>query len=205
MKSLSRTILAVALAAAFPLATVAQPQVSGAVGTAPGQAAAVAVVTATATVEAVDPATRTVTLKNPKGETRTVVAGEEVRNFDQIKKGDKVTLKYMEALTLELKKDGKAVVGRQSAEAMKRAAPGQKPGGVATRETTITAEVVAIDAAKKTVSLKGPQGRVVDLNVQDPEQLKLIKKGDKVEAVYTEALAISMEPAAAPAKAPAKK
>ena len=204
MKSLRPTLLALAIAAAFPFATVAQPQVSGVAGTAPGQAAAVAVVTATATVEAVDPATRTVTLKNPKGETRTVVAGEEVKNFDQIKKGDKVTLKYMEALTLELKKDGKAVVGRQSSEAMKRAAPGQKPGGVAARETTITAEVVGVDAAKKTVSLKGPQGRVVDLNVQDPEQLKLVKKGDKVEAVYTEALAISMEAAAAPAKAPEK-
>jgi hypothetical protein len=201
----SLTILAVALAAALPLASLAQPKASGAVATAPGAAGAVAVVTATATVEAVDPATRTVTLKNPKGETRTVVAGDEVRNFDQIKKGDKVTLKYMEALTLELKKDGKAVVGRQDSEAMKRAAPGQKPGGVAARETTIVAEVVGVDTGKKTVSLKGPKGRVVDLNVQDPEQLKLIKKGDKVEAIYTEALAVSMEPAAAPAKAPEKK
>jgi Cu/Ag efflux protein CusF len=199
----SLTILALALAAAFPLASAAQPKVSGAAATAPGKAGAVAVVTATATVEAVDPATRTVTLKNDKGETRTVVASEEVRNFDQIKVGDKVSLKYAEALTLELKKDGKAVVGRKDTESLKRAAPGEKPGGIAKRETTIVADVVGVDAAKKTVTLKGPKGRVVDLNVEDPEQLKLIKKGDKVEAVYTEALAISMEPAAAPAKAPA--
>jgi hypothetical protein len=53
-------------------------------------------------------------LKNEKGETRPVVASEEVKNFDQIKKGDKVSLKYMEALTLELKKDGKAVVGART-------------------------------------------------------------------------------------------
>jgi hypothetical protein len=207
----SLTVLAFSLAAAFPLvsnaqqkAQPAQPQVSGAVATAPGAAMAVSHVTVSATVEAVDKATRTVSLKGPKGNVVDVVAGEDVRNFDQIKKGDKVSLKYMEALTLELKKDGKAVVGRKDTESMKRAAPGQKPGGVATRETTIVAEVVGIDAAKKTVSLKGPKGRVVDLNVQDPEQMKLIKMGDKVEAVYTEALAISMEPAAAPAKAPEK-
>ena len=204
MKYLKPTLLALALAAAFPVATLAQPKGGGAVATAPGAAGALAVITANATVESVDPATRTVTLKNEKGQTRTIVASDEVKNFDQIKKGDKVSLKYMEALTLELKKDGKAVVARQDSESMKRAAPGQKPGGVATRETTIVAEVVGVDAAKKTVSLKGPKGRVVDLDVNDPEQLKLIKKGDKVEAVYAEALAISMEPAAAPAKAPKK-
>jgi hypothetical protein len=32
--------------------------------------------------------------------------------------------------------------------------------------------------------------------VEDPERLKRIHKGDQVEAVYTEALAISVEPAA---------
>lgn len=205
----SLTVLAVALAAALPLSTLAQqkqpsqpaqPQVSGAVATAPGKAAAMAYANVTATVEAVDPATRVVTLKGPKGNTVDVVAGEEVRNFDQIKKGDKLTVKYAEALTLELKKDGKAV-GRSESEAIKRSQPGQKPGGTARRDVTIVADVVAVDAAKKSVSLKGPKGNVVDLNVQDPEQLKLIKKGDKVEATYTQALAISMEaPAAAPKK-----
>jgi Cu/Ag efflux protein CusF len=35
----------------------------------------------------------------------------------------------------------------------------------------------------------------VDLRVQDPERLKRVKKGDQVKAVYTEALAISVEPA----------
>ena len=203
----SLTVLAVALAAALPLSTIAQqkqpaqPQVSGAVATAPGKAAAMAYANVTATVEAVDPATRVVTLKGPKGNTVDVVAGEEVRNFDQIKKGDKLTVKYAEALTLELRKDGKAV-GRSETEAMKRSQPGQKPGGTARRDVTIVADVVAVDAAKKSVSLKGPKGNVVDLNVQDPEQLKLIKKGDKVEATYTQALAISME---APAAAPKKK
>ena len=210
MRSLS--ILAVALAAALPLGSAAQqkqpapppPQVSGAVATAPGQAAAMAVVTVSATVEAVDAATRTVSLKGPKGNVVDVVAGEEVRNFDQIKKGDKLTVRYAEALTLDLRKDGKPV-GRSESDSMKRAQPGEKPGGTARRDVTIVADVVGVDAAAKKVSLKGPKGNVVDLNVQDPEQLKLIKKGDKVEATYTQALAISMEAPGAPAKAPAKK
>jgi Cu/Ag efflux protein CusF len=207
MRSLS--ILALAVAAAFPLATPAQQKaepakVTGAVATAPGAAGAMAVVSASATVEAVDKATRTVTLKLANGEMREVVASDEVRNFDQIKKGDTLAIKYAEALTLELKKDGKAVVARQDSETLKRSAPGQKPGGVAKRETKVTAEVTGIDAEKKTIFLKGPKGNVVALDIRDPEQMKLIKVGDKVEATYTQALAISMAPAAAPAAAPKK-
>jgi Cu/Ag efflux protein CusF len=48
--------------------------------------------------------------------------------------------------------------------------------------------------------LRGPQGNLVDLNVRDPEQLKHIKKGDQVRAVYTEALAVAVEPTPAPAR-----
>jgi Cu/Ag efflux protein CusF len=75
---------------------------------------------------------------------------------------------------------------------------------VAKRETKVTAEVTGIDAEKKTIFLKGPKGNVVALDIRDPEQMKLIKVGDKVEATYTQALAISMAPAAAPAAAPKK-
>ena len=210
MRSLS--LLALALAAALPLSSAAQqkqpaqpqqPQVSGVVASAPGQAAAAAVGTVSATVEAVDKATRTVSRKGPKGNVVDVVAGDEVRNFDQIKKGDKLTVKYAEALTLELKKDGKAVVGRTESEAMKRAQPGQKPGGGALREVTVVADVVGVDPVKKTITLKGPK-QTVELNVQNPDQFKVVKVGDKVEATYTQALAISMEGAAAPAAADKK-
>jgi Cu/Ag efflux protein CusF len=61
---------------------------------------------------------------------------------------------------------------------------------------TIVADVVEVHPKNKTVTLKGPKGNTVDLVVEDPAQLANIKKGDQVEAVYTEALAISVEPAA---------
>ena len=59
---------------------------------------------------------------------------------------------------------------------------------------TVTADVVAVNAAAKTVTLKGPKGHTVDLMVDDPDRLKKIKKGDRVEAVYTEAMAVSVQP-----------
>jgi uncharacterized OB-fold protein len=195
-------LLAALAAAAVPALAIAadyQPETSTAVSTAPGKGRMVTVVTATATVESVDPATRTVVLKTPDGKTHPTVAGDEVRNFDQIKVGDQVKAKYMESLTLELKKGGKALVGRSDNASMDRAPQGAKPGGVALREVSMTADVVGVDAQKKIVSIRNDRGEVIDLHLNDPEQVKLVKTGDQVEATYTEALAVALEPAA-PAK-----
>ena len=203
MRSLS--ILAIAVAAAMPSAFAEQakgPMGGAVVGTAPGKGVAMQAVKASATVEAVDPATRTVKLKNSRGEVRTITAGPEVRNFDQIKVGDTVTIEFVEALAIELKKakDGKVAVGKGEVKSLERSDPGKKPGGMATREVTAVADVVAVDDKKGKVSVKNDKGETFDLNIRDPEQLKLIKKGDQIQATYTEAMAISMTPAKAPAK-----
>lgn len=58
------------------------------------------------------------------------------------------------------------------------------------------AEVIALDAENQLVTLKGPR-RAVDLEVHDPEQFKLIAVGDRIEATYTEAVAVSIAPAEA--------
>jgi Cu/Ag efflux protein CusF len=79
---------------------------------------------------------------------------------------------------------------------MERTPPGAKPGGTVGREVKVLADVVGVNTKTKTVTLKGPKGNTVDLKVEDPAQLANIKTGDQVEAVYTEALAISVEPAA---------
>ena len=55
----------------------------------------------------------------------------------------------------------------------------------------IVAEVMAVDADKHTVTLRGPH-RTVELAVMDPGQLKLIAKGDRVQATFTEAVAIAV-------------
>jgi hypothetical protein len=62
------------------------------------------------------------------------------------------------------------------------------------REVTVTADVVAVNTKTKTVTLRGPKGRTVDVHVGDPQQLKSVRRGDQVQAVYTEALAVSVTP-----------
>jgi hypothetical protein len=159
----------------------------------PGKAIAVVTTDISATVVAIDRATRTATLKGPQGKTLDVVAGEEVRNFDQIRVGDAVEAQYQEALSLELKKT-RAPGTTTETVAGGRAAPGQRPAGVVAREVTVLADVVAVDVKKSIISLKGPRGNVVDLKVQNPDHFKVVQVGDQVEAVYSEALAVRVTP-----------
>lgn len=183
------------VAAAFAFATSPlQAQTGGAVvGTGPGVAAAAQTVKVTATITAIDISTRDVTLKGPEGNLVTVTAGPEVKNFDKLKVGDQVDMQYIEALTLELKKGGGLVVGRTEKADAVGAKKGEQPAGAVGRQVTIVADVVAVDPARQVVTLKGPK-QTVNLRIPDPEQFKRIAKGDQVEAKYTQAFAVAVDP-----------
>ena len=188
------TIIAAAVASIAAGSALAQTQGMSAVKSEPGKVSVAEAISATASVEAVDKAKRLITLRGPKGNIFVVQAGPEVKNFDQIKAGDVVVVKYVEALTLELKKGGGQIRERIERENVASAKPGDAPAAVAGRTVTVIADVIGVDTAKQTMTLKGPK-RTVDLKVRDPNQLKLIKVGDQVEATFTEAIAIAVEPA----------
>jgi hypothetical protein len=160
----------------------------------PGKVAVARAVKVSALVTAIDAASRTLTLKGPEGRVFELVAGDEVRNFDQIKVGDSVVVTYVRGLTMEVKK-GSGI--RESTEKTDAASakPGEKPAGAVGRQITVLADVVAVDQKKKTITLKGPKGNVVELDVQNPDHFKVVKKGDQVLVDYVEAVAVSVEPA----------
>jgi hypothetical protein len=196
------TLLASALAIAtlgFP-AFAQQPATGGTVvKSEPGKATIASAAEVSARVVGIDKATRTVTLKGAKGNVVDIVAGDEVKNFDQIRLGDLVVARYVQALTLAVVKSKAGVRESGEREAAVRAQPGERPAGAVGRQVTVLADVVAVDPKKKIITLKGPKGNVVDLEVQNPEHFKVVKKGDQVEAIYTEAVALSVEPAPKPA------
>lgn len=194
----ARAALVLAVAAALPAAAQQKPAatVDAAVAAKPGAAVAAQSVKTSATLVAIDPATRSVTLKRQDGKVVTMQLGEEVRNFDQLKVGDRVQAEYVQAIALELKKGGSGTPGIAGGDVIKRSEPGQKPGGQATRQVAVLADVVAVDTKNRIVTLKGPGGNIVEMLVEDPERLKNVKKGDQVQALYSESLAVKVEPAA---------
>jgi hypothetical protein len=191
------TTLLAATVAATAVPAIAQQAGTDAVvvaAKAPGKGAVAAAVTASATVTAVDRDKRLVTLKDTQGQVVVVVAGPEVRNFDQIKVGDQVVVSHLEAVSLELKKGGDGIREKTESTNTDRAAPGAKPGAMAVHRVTVVADVVAVNARTQTLTLRGPE-RTVLLRVPDAKQFKAVKVGDQVTATFTEAVAIAVEPA----------
>ena len=67
---------------------------------------AAAAATVTATIKAIDSTKRLVTLTFEDGTVDTVAAGPEVRRFDELKVGDKVTFRYQESVLVQVRKPG---------------------------------------------------------------------------------------------------
>jgi len=201
--------LAIAVLAALPaVAQTQKPDMKGGavVTSVPGKASATAAAEISAQVVAIEKKTRTISLKGPKGKVVDIVAGDDVKNFDQIKVGDFLMVRYVQSLALELQKAKSGMSGISATDTVVKAEPGQRPAVAGAREVSAIAKVSAIDQKAKTISLTGPRGNVVTLDVQNPDQFKVVKMGDEVLVTYTEAVAVSIEPAKKPAaKKEAKK
>jgi hypothetical protein len=198
------SILVATIASTLALIQPAIAQTSTAATSSPGKVGVAQSTEVTATITAIDKATRAITLKGPKGDEVTIVAGPHVKNFAQLKVGDVVQISYLESLALELKKGGGLKVEKTEKGGAVGAKPGETPAGLAARQVTVVGDVIALDAATQTITVKGPN-RTVSLKARDPEQFKLIAVGGQIQATYTEAIAVEVTPVAKPAAKAAPK
>jgi Cu/Ag efflux protein CusF len=152
-----------------------------------------ATVHASGTITGIDKSSRIVTIKTDTGELRSFQVPSEVSGFDKLKKGDKVAADYTESIAVAMQPKGTKLTASERAAATKT---GAGMGG-AGKQITISAEVISVDAANNTVTLKGPKGNVETIDVKDPEnQAKLpsIKPGQVMQFTYTEAVAVAVTP-----------
>ena len=145
-----------------------------------------------ATVTAVDRADRTVTLRGEDGSEVEIALSDQVKNFDQIKTGDKVTATMYEATAIFVS-ESKGQPTAMNEGVVQVARPGEKPGGVTTDVTEVTATVESVDAAKHIVKVKGPEGHIRTIKVgNDVKNLAAVKKGDQLVVRHTEEVAIAV-------------
>lgn len=147
-----------------------------------------------ATVQKIDAKKRELSLKDEQGNDFMVQVPKDVTRFDAIKVGDRVHLDYYQSAALSLKKSGEPAVNQT---ALVEPFTGNLPGGLVGSKITASVEVVNVDAAAGKVTVKGPNGALDTVNVNDPAlqpQLGRLKKGDRIQLSYSEALAISVTP-----------
>ena len=159
-------------------------------GGTPGRVS-VDVIKLTGTVKAVDLEKKTVTVEGSGGRVETIDA-KDARNLEQVKVGDKVTVRYTQALAVFVTK-GDEPPSTSEKQTVQLAPKGEKPGGVVARTIQLTGTVQSVDARKRMVDVRVPAGDVRTFKV-DPrvKNLSQVKKGDQVVLRYTESVALSV-------------
>ncbi|HEY0501908.1 MAG TPA: hypothetical protein VGD42_00310 [Lysobacter sp.] len=145
----------------------------------------------------IDTPSRLITVRGPDGKEVEVHADDTVRNFEQVRVGDKVTLDYLRAVTVDIQPAGTAEPGAYIKQDQDVARTGEKPRVGASEVVTVLAPIRAIDVAHNTVTVEGPRGNVVTLDVVKPEhraRLPQLKVGDMLRIAFTEAAAVQVRP-----------
>ena len=154
----------------------------------------------TATVTAVDMKNHLVTIQGPDGNSAIIRVTDQVKNLPQVKIGDKVNITYYRSAVVDLvKTKGDVKLGTEVRGAKASAPAGEKPAGAIRTEVKRRVEVVFVDPYQKFISFRGPDVGLRKVTLKNRPDLQHyldeLKKGDIVEVTYTEALAISLEPA----------
>jgi hypothetical protein len=169
-----------------------KPQAVVAVETAPGVLKVAEGVQFQGKFKSVDQKTREVVIVGPNGNEFKTILGNEVKNFNQIKVGDIVTLTHVEILVADIKKPSKVDIReRVETEKAVTAKLGDKPAAAIERQVAIVADVTAVDEKKGTLTVRGAT-RTLDIKVKDPKVLKGVKVGTQIEAMVTEIIAIEV-------------
>jgi Cu/Ag efflux protein CusF len=170
---------------------------------APGRAASAGVVpgvaggtyedtfSAAAVVRGIDAKTRKVTLERADGTKAEFTAPPEVRNFDQLRVGDRVKATFTERIVIFVQESGTASATYTEIEG--RAPKGAKPGAMVAEAFEVVAEVTEIDAANRKATLKFADGSTETIPVREDVDLKKYKVGNHVVIRVTEQLSVLVE------------
>jgi len=149
-------------------------------------------------VERVNTRSREVVIRTPSEGRVTVVAGPEVRNFAQIRRGNRVRIRFEEAVAAQLAPRGTSLPAEVSVGAA-RAEAGARPAGAVVATVRDTVTINAVDTAANTVTFTSSRGVRRTLPVRSPEMqafIRTIRPGQRVNVAIAEAMAIAIEPAA---------
>ncbi len=154
-------------------------------------------VTETAVIESVNQSTREVRLRDAEtGEIFQVVAGPEVANLPQLRRGDVVEFDFFEATTLAMADP--ADTGEElSTLAVATAPDGSLPGGLVVASRSMVVQVVSYDRNSGLATFITPDGQTRRATV--PPSLRSFaegrRPGQRVALTLTDAMAITIRPA----------
>ena len=156
-------------------------------------------VTVEAVVTDVDLETRQVTLQGPGGDLFTVTPPETATKLENVKIGDRLVATYVAGLEGELREPTEEELAEPWV-VLKDAGvsdDANHPGVGAARVIRAVCTIEGLNRILGTVVIKDPRGKVHVIGEVEPEKMEGVTLGQTLVVVYAEALALSLEPAAA--------
>jgi len=148
-------------------------------------------VSTTSVITAIDSGNRLVTLKNADGTTDVIYCGPEVKRFDALKVGDRVTFRYHESVVYNITRTADSTPTVSLPQIVRSA--GVKPGATISQQATAVVTVAAIDPKIPSVTIATSDGNKMSFKVENKKNIEGIKAGDKVQITYTQAFAITVD------------
>jgi Cu/Ag efflux protein CusF len=151
------------------------------------------VVELTARIQAIDRDARLVTLEDEDGNVETIYAGPQVKRFDELKVGDRVSFRFYESLVSQIRKAGEAAPPKTEGGPTLVRGKGPKPGGTVSRQLSATVTIKAVDPTVPRLTVTTEEGRTMSFKVEDKKLIEGVKVGDHVDITYTAALMIAVK------------
>jgi Cu/Ag efflux protein CusF len=145
-----------------------------------------------ATIVGIDPGSRTLTLKGANGNVLIVLVSQQVAGFDKLKVGDRVDALYKNALLVKAERvtgKNKGIRERVDTHVYTPASGGFESA----HQIEVLATVQKVDQKRRLVTLRGAY-QTQTLEVGPQVDLKDVKAGDTVHAVFVSAAAVQITP-----------
>jgi hypothetical protein len=144
--------------------------------------------TTKATVEKIEKSIRVVTLRADGNVFQSVYVDPSVKAFDDLKVGDRVTVRYVESAVVQVRRDAKLSDVRDTTDEAKKG----NESVIEQLRAVVTVEDV--DPQGLTLTYRTRDNRKLVHVVQDKKLLEGLRPGDRIEVTLTRERAISIEP-----------
>ena len=143
------------------------------------------------TVERIDRSTRTLTLRTSSSTTQPIDVPPEVKLFDELRTGDRITVRISEQVILAVRPGAKPSEAVETTGTATSRDPSGKSQVIQQVKATVTIE--SVDRRQNVIVYTTSLNLRVTRAVADPRLLDGLKAGDVVEITYTRERAIDVQ------------
>ena len=146
------------------------------------------------TIKEINNETREITVIGEEGELHTFTASEDIKRFDEIEVGEVITFGFYKFIKAEFRQPTAEEIAEPLVALAEAEIAGMdvEPGAVIGAVIKAVVTIQVINLPYMYVTIQGPRGKFITMDVEDAELIKKLHVGQIVILTYGEAIAVSL-------------